>query len=351
MVVGNAGCAVSVTAVRICVQEQVIGHEIKGEHLLKRIPGFVLIPLITICSCNAATQTTTPPTSSPTPTASQRTNEPDNQNDELRKQLEQIASDAKGRVGVAAEVLETGQSISLNPQERFPMQSVYKLPIGMAVLAQVDNQKLNLDQRVRVEKSEYVRLGQHSPIRDKNPNGAELSLNEILRLAVSESDGTASDVLLRLAGVEFVTKYLNDLGINEIVVANSEKEIGKDWETQYRNWASPQGAVKLLRSVHERRGLSEQSQQLLLKLMTETPTGPQRLKGLLPKTAVVAHKTGTGGTSQGVASATNDIGLITLPNGRHLAVAVFVSDSRVDLPARERVIARIAKALWDAYSQ
>ncbi len=314
---------------------------------MKRILGFVLFPLITTCSCNAATQTTNRPASSPTPTASQQAK----QNDELRKQLEQIASDARGRVGVAAEVLETGESISLNPQEHFPMQSVYKLPIGMAVLAQVDNRKLNLEQRVRVEKSEYVRLGQHSPIRDKNPNGVELSLSEILRLAVSESDGTASDVLLRLAGVEFVTKYLNELGINEILVANSEKEIGKDWETQYRNWASPQGAVQLLRALHERRGLSEQSQQLLLKLMTETPTGPQRLKGLLPKTAVVAHKTGTGGTSEGIASATNDIGLITLPNGRHLAIAVFVSDSRVDLATRERVIARIAKALWDAYSQ
>ena len=96
-------------------------------------------------------------------------------------------------------------------------------------------------------------------------------------------------------------------------------------------------------------GLYRRRNAMLLDLLERVTTGPQRLKGLLPKTAVVAHKTGTGGTSQGVASATNDIGLITLPNGRHLAVAVFVSDSRVDLPARERVIARIAKALWDKY--
>ena len=84
--------------------------------------------------------------------------------------------------------------------------------------------------------------------------------------------------------------------------------------------------------------------------MTETPTGPKRLKGLLPKSAVVAHKTGTGGTNSGLTSATNDIGLITLPNGRHLAVAVFVSDSPADLATRERVIAEIAKAIWDNWS-
>ena len=278
----------------------------------------------------------------------QKTKATDKQNEELRKQIEQIASAAKGRVGVAAEVLETGESISLNPHEHYPMQSVYKLPIGMAVLAQVDAGKLTLDQPVRVEKTDFVRIGQRSPIRDKNPKGVELSLRELLRYAVSESDGTASDVLLKLVGVDGVSKYLNELGINEILVANSEKEIGQDWETQYRNWATPAGSVQLLRSLHERRGLSETSQQLLYKFMIETPTFPNRLKGLLPKTAVVAHKTGSSGASNGITAATNDIGLVTLPNGHHLAIAVYVSDSPVDLVTRERVIAQIAKAVWDS---
>ena len=305
------------------------------------ILGFVFLPLLTICSCSAASSPADPQKTIATT---------DKQNEELRKQIEQIAAVAKGRVGVAAEVLETGESISLNPHEHFPMQSVYKLPIAMAVLAQVDSGKIRLEQRVRVEKSDFVRRGQHSPVRDRNPNGVELTVSELLRFTVSESDGTTSDVLLDLVGVEAVGKYLNELGVKDLIVANSEKEIGKDWETQYRNWASPQGALQLLRSLHERRGVSEQSQQLLYKLMTETPTGPRRLKGLLPKTAVVAHKTGTSGSSNGVFAATNDIGLVTLPNGRHLAIAVFVSDSPADLVARERVIAEIAKAIYDKYS-
>jgi beta-lactamase class A len=304
------------------------------------ILSFVFLPLITICSCNAASS----------PAESQKTKATDKQNEELRKQIEQIAAVAKGRVGVAAEVLETGESISLNPHEHFPMQSVYKLPIGMAVLAQVDNGKIRLEQRVRVTKSDFVHRGQYSPIRDQNPNGVELSVNELLSFAVSESDGTASDVLLKLIGVEAASRYLNELGITDVIIANSEKEIGQDWETQYRNWASPQGALQLLRSLQERRGISEQSQQLLLKLLTESPRGPKRLKGLLPKTAVVAHKTGTSGTSDGITAATNDIGLITLPNGRHLAIAVFVSDSPADLVTREEVIAKIAKAIWDVFS-
>lgn len=315
--------------------------------MLSRL-AFCLLALLPICSCNAPAQKENLTTRRPTP--SQKVKATDKQDEKLRKQIEQIAAVAKGRVGVAAEVLETKQSVSLNPHEHFPMQSVYKLPIGMAVMNQIDNGKLLLEQRVRVEKSDFVRIGQHSPIRDKNPQGVELSIRELLRLAVSESDGTASDVLLKLIGVEAVNKYINELGINELIVANSEKEIGRDWETQYRNWASPEGSLQLLRNLHERRGISEQSQQLLYKFMTETPTGPKRLKGLLPKTAVVAHKTGTGGTSRGVAAATNDIGLVRLPDGRTLAIAVFVADSRADLATRERVIAQIAKTLWDNWS-
>jgi beta-lactamase class A len=318
-----------------------------GEPLLKRLllrfGLFVVLPSITICSCTAASQKTR---TTSVPADSQKAKV---QNKELQNRIEQIAAVAKGRVGVAAEVLGTTESVSLNPHEHFPMQSVYKLPIAMAVLVQVDNGKLLLDQSVRVEKSDLVRSGQHSPIRDKNPNGVELSLRELLRFAVSESDGTASDVLLKLVGVEGVSKYLNELGISEIVVANSEKEIGLDWETQYRNWASPEGSLQLLRSLHDRRGVSEESQQLLFKFMRETPTGPKRLKGLLPNTAVVAHKTGTSGTAGGISAATNDIGLVTLPNGRQVAIAVFVSDSPADLATRETVIAQIAKAIWDSW--
>lgn len=309
--------------------------------------AFCLLTLLTILSCNTATRKVNLTAGSPKP--SQETKPANKPDEQLQNQIEQIASLAKGRVGVAAEVLETGQSISLNPHDHFPMQSVYKLPIAMAVLAQVDNGKLALEQQVRVEKADFVGSGQHSPIRDRNPKGGDLSIRELLRLAVSESDGTASDVLLKLVGVDVVSKYLKELGIDELVVANSEKEFWRDRKLQYQNWASPEGSLQLLRNLHEGRGISKQNQQLLFKFMTETPTGPMRLKGLLPKTAVVAHKTGTSGTSDGITAATNDIGLVSFPNGRTLAIAVFVADSPADLETRERVIAQIAKALWDKW--
>jgi beta-lactamase class A len=107
----------------------------------------------------------------------------------------------------------------------------------------------------------------------------------------------------------------------------------------------------LLRALDERHGLSEGSQALLLKLMIESPTGAKRLKGLLPAGTVVAHKTGTSGTQRGITAATNDIGIITLPNKRHVAIAVFVSDSPADAATREEVIAKVARAVWDEWSR
>jgi beta-lactamase class A len=273
--------------------------------------------------------------------------------DDLTMLIEKTAGPAKGRVGVFAVILETGESVSLDENSQYPMQSVYKLPIAMAVLRQVEEGKLKLDEKVRVGKEEYVRTGMRSPLRDKNPNGAEVTLQELIRLSIVESDGSASDVLMRLAGgAAAIQDYLTGITIGEVVVANPEKEMGQDWETQYRNWATPEGATALLRALYEKRGISDQNQKLLLKFMTESVPGAKRLKGMLPAGTAVAHKTGTSGTnSEGVTAATNDIGIITLPNGKHLAISVFVSDSPADEATREAVIAGIAKAAWDTWSK
>lgn len=262
--------------------------------------------------------------------------------------LPEIAPAAQGRVGAAAVVLEGKTVLEFHSKERFPMQSVYKLPIGMAVLAEVDKGTLRLDQMVHIDTSEYISRAQHSPLRDANPNGADVTLSELLRLAVLESDGTASDVLLRLiGGAPAVMEFLGRIGVKDVMVRDTEMRLGRDNALQYANWATPSGAIGLLRAVQESRGLSGASRALLMKLLTETKTFPGRIKGMLPSGIVVAHKTGSSGSRGGVAAATNDIGIVTLPDGRHMAMVVFVSDSTAGDEARDRVIARIARLGWD----
>lgn len=270
----------------------------------------------------------------------------------LERAFDEIIRTVPGRIGVAATVLETGESVAVNGNERFPMQSVYKVPIGMTVLHNVDQGKLTLQQRVQVRKSDFVSRQQHSPVRDQYPKGTRITVAELLRLMISESDGTACDVLLRLVGgPKAVADYLREINVKDVIVLSTEKQIGQDNAEQYRNWSSPLGATLLLRAVHEGRGLSPQNQKLLLKLMTDTPTGLNRLKGQLPKDTLVAHKTGSSNTIKGMTAATNDIGIIRLPNGKHLAIAVFVSDSSADQATREGAIARIALAAWNYWNK
>lgn len=264
--------------------------------------------------------------------------------------LQDLAAPAKGHVGAFATVLGSKNTLAeLNSAAHYPMQSVFKFPIGMAILHDVDRGILKLDQPVLVPKAELVPVALHSPIRDEHPAGDfTMPLRDLIRYAVSESDGTACDVLIRLAGgPSKVEAWVRSLGVKEIAVATTEMTMSHDDKAQYRNWATPRGMVQLLTVLQTGNGLTPASRALLLKFMTDTPTGPKRIKALLPAGTVVAHKTGSSGTTNNFTAALNDVGLITLPDGRTLALAVFVSDANAEVPALENVIARIARASWD----
>lgn len=307
-----------------------------------RLPLLCLVALVTVnAGCVRADATAADEAASIGPTSL----------DSLRTGLIEAAAPAGGRVGAAVALLGTDEAAGIAADERFPMQSVFKLPLAMTLLDAVDRGTLWLDQDVRVTPADFVSDRQHSPIRDRNPGGVTLPLSDLLRAAASESDGTAADALLELVGGPgAVTAYVRGLGVAGLSVAVTEKDMGRDPEAQYRNWATPAGAVALLRALDEGRGLSAESRQHLLRLLTETPTGPNRIKGQLPVGTPVAHKTGSSRTVDGVTAATNDIGIITLPDGRRVAVAVFISGSPADDATRQRVIADVARVAYDFWA-
>jgi beta-lactamase class A len=269
---------------------------------------------------------------------------------QLHEQLAAIAARAHGRVGVACSLPGTPLDCNVNADAGLPMQSVYKFPIAMAVLHAVEAGKLSLSTEVPFRESDLISPDQHSPLAEMHPHGGiSVRIDELLRLAVSESDGVASDILLRtLGGPAVADAYVKSLGIDGIHIVDPEKTLGREVQAQYRNDAQAQALVKLLRLLADHSPLNPEHTALLLRWMTESETGPHRLKGLLPAGTVVAHKTGTSGSQSRVNNATNDVGLITMKDGRKLAIAVLVADSREPQPAREAVIAQIAKAIWQA---
>lgn len=268
----------------------------------------------------------------------------------LRKTIDAIATHSKAHIGVAALLLETGDTLTYSGNDHYPMQSVYKFPISLAILHQVDLGKYKLDENITITKDDIMPLG-HSPIREAHPQGGvTMTVREISRYNIQESDGTACDVLLRLmGGTKKTDAYIKSLGVTGINIATTEKEQQKDDTTQYRNWATPIGITQLYKVFFQGNVLSKKTYDTLWKDLATSYPGAKRIKGRLPAGTVVAHKTGTSGTHNGFTAATNDSGIIILPNGKHLILTVFVSDSKGNEAEREDWIAQISKAVYDHF--
>ncbi|RZK28571.1 MAG: class A beta-lactamase [Hymenobacter sp.] len=274
------------------------------------------------------------------------------QHQALRAEVGQLAPAASARVGVSMRVLGTGDIMSYHNRQHYSLLSVFKLAIAMAVLHQVDQGKLRLTQPISLTKADLPKT--YSPLRDKYPEGnVYMPVQELLRYMLVVSDNDACDILLKLVGgPRQVTAYLRGLGIRPVVIAFSEAQMGAVWSAQYANWSYPAAQVELLDRVYRRTALSAASSHLLYTLLRATSVTPHRLKGLLPPGTPVAHRSGTSSpNAQGLSPATNDVGIIELPDGRHIALAVFVSDSYAEVAAQELLIAKIAQAVYKEFTQ
>jgi beta-lactamase class A len=266
----------------------------------------------------------------------------------LERQIRDIAADARGKVSVACSLPDSSLNCDLDPHAHPPMQSVFKLPLAVTALHLVAEGRLAVDQPVRFLPSDRILPHTHSPLQDKYPNGnVDVSLRELLRLEIAESDNVAADIVLRtVGGPAIVNEYIQSLGVQGFHLQDDEQGLARDVAVQYRNWFEPAGAVELLRRISDDSPLTAAHTRMLWQWMQDASSGAQRIKGELPAGTTVLHKTGTSGTRDGVTFATNDVGLITLPDGRRLAIAIFVTDSKADDETRDAVIARIAKAAY-----
>ncbi len=273
--------------------------------------------------------------------------------DSAREKISLICREAKGSLGIAAIDLKNGDTLSVRGGDPFPMQSVFKFPLALAVLDRVDKGVISLTQPLLISKAD-LQPDTWSPLREHYPAGdVDLPLDTLLKYTVSYSDNNGCDILFHLlGGTAVVNRYVHALGIDNISIAATELEMARGADVQYRNWSSPRAMAELLKSFHDGKLLSETSQSFLWQLLVGTNTGPNRIRGFLPAGAVVGHKTGSSGVDEhGRAAATNDVGIVVLPDGRSIALAIFLSDSDASDEQRDNLIASVARAIWDAYAR
>jgi beta-lactamase class A len=280
---------------------------------------------------------------------------PYNKTDLLRKKIEPIVSDKNAVVGVSINGNNGKDTLSFHGDRRFPMQSVFKFHIALAVLSEIDKGKLSLDQKIEIGKDELLPEGFWSPLRDENPNGGSFTIEKLIQYSVSHSDNTACDILIRLIGTpKTVEEYIKKSGIGDIQITFNEEEMQAKWENMFQNWTTPKAASATLKLFYENKNnlLSKTSYDFFWKTNKETTTGKNRLKGQLPEGTIVAHKTGWSGTNKetGITAAVNNIGIVFLPNGEYFIISVFVSESKENFDTNEKIIADIAKAIYDFYT-
>lgn len=275
--------------------------------------------------------------------------------DTLRSAIQKIVSSKNAIVGVSIIGINGKDTLSLHGDRRFPMQSVFKFHIALAVLSEIDKGKLSLDQKIEISKDELLPEDFWSPLRDENPNGGSFTIEKLIQYSVSQSDNTACDVLIRLIGTpKTVEEYFKKNNVRDIQITLNEEEMQSRWDNMFQNWTTPRAASETLKMFYENRNnlLSKESHDFFWKTNIETTTGTNRIKGQLPEGTIVAHKTGWSGTNKetGITAAVNDIGIVFLPNGEYFIISVFVSESKENFDTNEKIIADIARAVYNFYT-
>jgi beta-lactamase class A len=260
------------------------------------------------------------------------------------------------RIGVSIRHIESGRSWNWRADERFPTMSVYKYPIAIAVLKAVDDGRLKLDQPIAIRQQD-IRDGMSSFLDNKKlPAPRQFTVRELISGMVSHSDNTACDMLLdRIGGPSEVTRVLRALGISGMSVDLDERDMDREvtrlglqaFDRDGRNSSSPAAMASLLEMTHRAElQLKPESQRLIIRVLAETATGARRLKAGLPPSTPLWHKTGTGRRIKGVNLATNDVGFFRMPDGSHVAIAVFVKMGTAPDAQLEAAIAQIARQAY-----
>ncbi len=248
------------------------------------------------------------------------------------------------RIGVAVMTADSCM-FGVNTHDAFPMLSVMKFPLALAVAETVGERECSFDDLITVRKGQ-LHTDTYSPMLSKYSFGEEhrISVNELLDYALRNSDNNACDILIDFTGgISAVSKYLDRAGIKDVVIKCNEDDMQKSISRCYENTATPYAIVSMTDRFFKY-GNDENS--VRIKRMLETcQTGKDRLAAPLRSTdAVIGHKTGTGPVDKntGRIVAVNDVGYICLPSGMSYSIAVFVADAKYSMEEAEDIIADIS---------
>jgi len=361
-------------------------------HTLARL-GLMLLPLAALHGCVSAPAKPMPQTrakpgvvvTQPAPPPVQRKAEPPKVvraavPEQLMADIDLAWRQFPGRTGIAVQRIDGDWITGKRFGEFFPQQSVSKMWVAMTILDQVDSGRLRLDQKVKITMSDLAVF--HQPIRERVvANGAvEETIQSLMEQAITASDNTANDSLLRTAGgPEAVRNFIERKKLGKIRFGPGERLMqsqiaGLSWQQEYSigrrfytarsalprerrqaaleayladpvDGAAPEAISNALARLAKGELLSPASTRLLLGMMERTKSGPNRLKAGVPAGWRFGHKTGTGQELDPISTGYNDIGIMTAPDGTRYAVVVMIASTTSPIPARMAMMQAVSRAV------
>jgi beta-lactamase class A len=265
----------------------------------------------------------------------------------LETKLGVLVKNFQGRVGIC--VSDGRRGIQVHGNQRFPMYSVFKLAVAVAVLDGVDKGRLHLDDVVTLQQKDLA-TGVQPLAKRVGPNGFKTTIRDLLFRMIVDSDGAATNFLIgKAGGPRGVQSILGAKQLKGFKIDRDEQELDTEGfhASQRHDTATPIALANLLQWLANGQLLSQASSALLLEAMTKTRTFPDRLRAGVPNGWLVAHNTGSGDTWRGVTSATNDVGILMAPDASSFVVAVLIADSKASDHDRAGLIAKVAQAVGE----
>lgn len=257
--------------------------------------------------------------------------------DPWRQRLWALERNSGGRLGVAALDLHTGARLAWRADERFPMCSTFKLPLAAMVLQRADRGLERLDRLLLIDKAALV---PHSPITERHVGEVGMTMTQLARAAVTVSDNTASNVLLReLGGPAAFTAFERSLGDATTRLDRYEPDLNDTVPpADERDTTTPAGMLAGLKQAVLGDALSPASRELLVRWMRETKTGEHRLRHAVPPDWQPGDKTGTG--APGTA---NDVAVFWPPGRQPVLVTAYLTQATLPAEGCEAVLADVGR--------
>lgn len=264
----------------------------------------------------------------------------------LKSQLESIIAEYNATIGIA--VSDDHDTIAvINNDIRYPMMSVFKVHVALTALKKMQSERISPDSIVLIPE-EYLRYGTYSPLRDATGGeSVSLPLREIIDYTISLSDNNTCDYIIEFCGgTEKINDFIKSIGIGETNITCTEDDMHRDINYCHNNWATPTSIIRLLQYIYNGKIINGTYLNCLMQSMLATSTGMDKLRRGIPEDIALAHKTGSSDRlPNGVKIGDNDVGIIFMPDGRLLYLAVFITNSTENDTTNAFIISQIANCV------